>query len=237
MGVGDSPKRFFKTVTVVPDGDGWAVHLDGRPIKTPAKASLTLPCQGLAETIAAEWDAQESELDLAVMTLTKLANVAIDRTPGNRDPMADELAKYAETDVICYLAEGPAPLRERQDESWRPWRDWAGQSLGIVLVPVEGIVAMPQPQASLDLVRSHALGLDDFRLTALLWGCSLFGSAVLALAVEQSALEAPKALQLASVDEDWQIETWGTDDEAVFARNIRENEARALAAWFTGLNA
>ncbi|GAB5457291.1 MAG: ATPase [Henriciella sp.] len=237
MGVGDNPKRFYKTVAVAPDGDGWAVHLDGRAIKTPAKTSLTIPCQGLAEAIAAEWDAQESELDLASMTLTKLANVAIDRTPGNREAMADELAKYAETDVTCYLAEGPTPLRERQDESWRPWRDWAGKALGIVLVPVEGIVAMPQPQASLDLVRNHALGLDNFRLTALAWGCSLFGSAVLALAVEQGALEAPKALQIASVDEDWQIETWGSDDEAVLARNIRENEARALAAWFTGLNA
>lgn len=235
MGVGDNPKRFYKSVSTAPEGDSWAVHLDDRPIRTPAKATLTLPCEGLAQAIAAEWDAQEGVLDLASMTLTKLANVAIDRTPGNREPMADELAKYAETDVTCYLAEGPSPLRECQDAAWRPWRDWAGKTLGIVLVPVEGIVAMPQPEASLEAVRAHALGLDDFRLTALAWGCSLFGSAILALAVEQGVLDGSDALKLASVDEDWQIETWGEDAEAVAARSNRAKEAAALASWFTAL--
>ncbi len=237
MGVSDKPKRFYKAVTIAPGEGGWAIRLDDRPIKTPAKAALALPTEALAEAVADEWARQAERIDLATMTLTKLANVAIDRTPDTRAEMADELAKYAETDVTCHHAEGPSPLRERQNTGWQPWRDWAGQTLDVVLVPVEGIVAAMQPQASLDAVRAHALVLDDFRLTALLWGCSLFGSAVLALAVEQGALAASAALKLASIDEDWQIETWGHDDEAASFRAVREKEAAALGLWFAALSA
>ncbi len=232
-----APKRFYKLVAAVPDGDAWAIHLDGRPIKTPAKATLTIPRQRLAERIAAEWEAQNDTLDMASMTLTKLANVAIDRTPKTRDMLADELARYAETDVTCYLAEGPAALRARQIAGWAPWREWAGPALGIMLVPVDGIVAVPQPDASLNAVRTHALKLDDFRMTGLIWGASLFGSAILALAVEQGALSASEALKLSCIDEDWQIETWGADEEAAAARKVRGSEAAALGVWFRGLQA
>jgi len=232
-----SPKRFYKTVSVDAAGNGWAVQLDGRSIKTPAKVALAVPRKTLAQAIAAEWDAQGETIDMARMVLTKLANVAIDRTPGSRAMLADELAKYAETDVTCHLADGPTPLRDRQDAAWRPWRDWAGETLNVVLVPVEGIVAAVQPQASLDAVRVHALGLDDFRLTALAWACSLFGSAVLAMAVEQGALDAGDALTLASVDEDWQIETWGADEEAQAARAARARDAERLGHWFAACDA
>ncbi len=231
------PKRFYSAVTVIPGDAGWSVQLDARPIMTPARAALVLPAQALAQAVAGEWEAQTASIDMASMTLTKLANVAIDRTPETRDALADELARYAETDVICHLAEGPAPLRERQSEGWQKWREWAGKRLDIVLVPVEGVVAAVQPQASLDAARDHALRLDDFRLTALVWGCSLFGSAVLALAVEQGALGASDALKLASIDEDWQIETWGDDEEAASFRAVREKEAAALGLWFAALAA
>lgn len=229
------PKRFYKTATVSVGDDGFAVELDGRMIKTPAKAALKLPTKALAQVIADEWMAQGETLDLQAMTLTRLANVAIDRTPQTREELAEELSRYAGTDVTCYLAETPAELQARQEAAWGPWRVWAGRELGVVLVPVIGLIASPQPQASLDAVRDHALALDDFRLTALTWGCSLFGSAVLALAVEQNALKADAALRASCVDEDWQIEHWGADEEAEAVRARRAQQAQALQLWFDTL--
>ncbi|MEO0549593.1 MAG: ATP12 family protein [Pseudomonadota bacterium] len=235
MTASENPKRFYKSVAVTVAEGGFAIELDGRSVKTPARAPLTLPSEALARALAAEWDSQGETLDMASMTLTKLANVAIDRTPANRDGMAAELAKYAETDVVCYLAEGPTALRERQSAAWTPWREWAGKTLNVVLLPVEGIVAAPQPSASLAAVQAHAMSLGAFRLTGLSWGCGLFGSAVLALAVERGALPAPKALSLSCVDEDWQAEQWGVDEEAAAARGIRKAEADALQTWFDAL--
>lgn len=232
----DKPKRFYKHASATPVEGGYAVELDGRPIKTPAKVTLTLPSQALADAIADEWAAQGETLDLQAMTLTRLANVAIDRTPETRTDLAEELARYAGTDVTCYLADAPSALRERQEAAWGPWREWAGRELGVVLVPVIGLMASPQPQASLDAVKAHALGLDDFRLTSLTWACSLLGSAVLALAVEQGALTAPDALKASIVDEDWQIEQWGEDEEAELVRAARAKDAAALQLWFEALS-
>jgi chaperone required for assembly of F1-ATPase len=230
-----APKRFYKTASAAPADGGYAIHLDGRPIKTPARASLTVPTEALANAIAAEWDGQGETLDMASMTLTKLANVAIDRTPATRDDMAVELTRYAETDVVCFLAEGPAPLRERQDAAWTPWRTWIGHEMGVMLIPVEGLIASPQPEESLIKVGAHALMLDDFRLTGLLWGCGLLGSAVLAIAVEQGALSAADAINASCVDEDWQAENWGQDEDAAAIRANRNVEAAALGRWFDAL--
>lgn len=229
------PKRFYKDASVVPGEEGFSVELDGRAIKTPAKATLSLPSEALAKAVAAEWAAQGETLDLQGMTLTRLANVALDRTPETRADLAEELSRYAGTDVTCYLADAPAALRERQEAAWQPWREWAGKELSIVLVPVVGLMASPQPQASLDAVRDYALGLDDFRLTALTWVCSLLGSAVLALAVERGALSASEALAASCVDETWQTEQWGEDEEAMTIRAAREKDAAALQVWFETL--
>lgn len=229
------PKRFYKSASVAASESGFAVLLDGRAVKTPAKAPLTLPTAKLAEAIADEWNAQGETLDLQNMTLTRLANVALDRTPETRAELADELSRYAGTDVTCYLADAPAALQERQEAAWQPWRDWAGKELNVVLVPVIGLMASPQPQASLDAVRDYALQLDDLRLTALTWGCSLLGSAVLALAVERGALKAEIALSASCVDEDWQIEQWGEDEEAATVRARRVLDARSLQLWFNAL--
>lgn len=229
------PKRFYAQAGVRQVGQGFSVELDQRPIKTPAKATLTLPTPALAEAISEEWDRQGAQLDLQGMTLTRLANVAIDRTPDTRADLADELARYASTDVTCHLADGPRALQARQEAAWQPWRIWAGQSLNVTLLPVIGVMASPQPEASLDAVREHALSLDNFRLTGLAWGCSLLGSAVLALAVEQAQLAAPDALRASCVDEDWQIEQWGEDEEASQIRARREVEAAALGTWFDAL--
>jgi chaperone required for assembly of F1-ATPase len=231
----DKPKRFYKDAAAEQMPGGWTVALDGRTIKTPARAALCLPSQRLARAIAAEWNEQDDIIDLAAMHLTRLANVAIDRTPEVREEMADELARYCETDLLCHIAEGPEELVEREEAYWRPVREWAGQELDILLVPVEGLLASPQPDASLEAARQVALEMDDFRLTGTLFGCGLFGSALLALAVAEGQLSAADAFEVSRVDEAWQIEQWGEDEEAKAATEARRKEARALETWMRGL--
>ena len=231
----DKPKRFYKTADIEEIPGGWTVALDGRTIKTPARAALTLPTERLARSVAAEWNAQGEIIDLAAMHLTRLANVAIDRVPETREEMAGELARYCETDLLCHIAEAPAELAEREEQYWRPVRDWAGQALDIFLVPVEGLLASPQPDASLEAARQVALAMDDFRLTGTLFGCGLYGSALLALAVTEGELTAEEAFEVSRIDEVWQNEQWGEDEEAKAATEIRRKEAKALAAWMRGL--
>ena len=231
----DQPKRFYKQAAIEPIEGGWTVALDGRTIKTPGRAALTLPSERLAKAVAAEWNAQEEHIDLLAMHLTRLANVAIDRTEETRDDMADELARYCETDLICHIAETPDELAESEESHWAPVRDWAGDTLGVNLVPVIGIVASPQPDASLDAARDHALGLDAFRLTGLVYGAGLYGSALLALAVEQEAMSAEDAYEVSRIDEAWQAENWGEDEEAKAATENKRREARALGVWFRAL--
>lgn len=232
----DKPKRFYKEAAVEGIYGGWTVALDGRTIKTPARAALCLPTQRLARSIAAEWNAQGERIDLMSMHLTRLANVAIDRTPETREDMADELARYCETDLICHIAEDPAELARREEQYWRPIRDWAGRELGILLVPVEGLLASPQPDASLEAARAVALSMDDFRLTGTMFACGLYGSALLALAVAEGQLGAVEAFEISRIDEVWQIEQWGEDEEAKVATEARRKEAKALETWMRGLD-
>ena len=231
----DLPKRFYKAVSTAERDGGWCIELDGRPVKTPAKAGLVLPSRSLAGLVAAEWDMQQDIINPATMPLTRLANVAIDRAPQSRQELAGEVARYTATDLVCHLAEGPAELRERQEAHWRPLRDWAGRALGVMLLPVEGVIAMPQPDASAEAARAHALGLDDFRLTALAWATALYGSAILALAVEQGEIGAEDAFDCSRIDEAWQIEQWGEDEGAMQAVEARRADAKALGQVFAAL--
>ena len=229
------PRRFYKEAAVSCVDGLWRIVLDDRPVRTPSKNLLATEYQSLAEQIAEEWAAQGDLIDPSTMPLTRLLNISIDNTPGAREALADELAKYAETDLVCHLAEGPKELRALQDAGWRPWREWAGKALDIVLVPVEGIIASPQPDASLAAARAHATSLDDLRLTGLSWGLALYGSAVLALAVEQGQLDALDAFDLSRIDETWQIEQWGEDDEAAEVVAGRRADADAIGKLFAAI--
>ena len=207
-------KRFYKEATAEQDASGWSVLLDGRAIKTPAKKTLSVPSQALAEAVAAEWAVQDEVIDIERMHLTRLVNVALDRVGEQRGGMIDELVKYCETDLLCFLAETPADLRARQTEAWGPVRDWAGQALDIVLMEVPGgILAAPQPPASLEAARTYASGLDDLRLTGVNFGLGLFGSALLSIAVCEGQLSAEQAYEMSILDELYQAEQWGTDEE------------------------
>jgi chaperone required for assembly of F1-ATPase len=231
------PRRFYREATSASVEGGWSVLLDGRPLKTPAKNLLTAPTRELGEAIAAEWSAQQERIDLASMHLTRLANVAIDRTPGNRMELAEQAARYAETDVVSYLAEHPAELRARQEAAWGPWRRWAAEARGVRLAPVSGVMPVRQPPASLAAARTFASSLDDFQLTGLAFGIALLGSAVLGLASQARAITVVQAFDLSRIDERYQAELWGEDAEAVErAQRLRE-EARALDRWFDALNA
>jgi len=229
------PKRFYKDAAAAEIDAGWTVQLDGRGLKTPTKAPLILPGQNLANALAEEWSRQEERIHISSMHLTRLANVAIDRTPLNRDGMADELARYCGTDLLCHLAASPADLRGRQDAAWTPIREWAGERFRIMLIPVEGIIAAPQPDASLQSARDHALSLGDFRLTGLSYACGLYGSALLALAVEQGRLDGADAFERTLIDEMYQMERWGGDEEAEARIAGHRKEAASVKVWFDSL--
>lgn len=231
------PKRFYKTVSTSQHENGWRVELDGRTPKTPAKAELVLPTKALADALAAEWDAQETELDLPRMTLTRLANVSIDRAPLTRDEMIAEVQKYAGTDLLCYLADNPEELRERQEAHFRPLRDWADREHGVMLMTTHGVINAPQPPASLDAIGVYASSICNFGLTGLALGLNLFGSAILTMAVAEGELAARDAFDISRIDEIWQIERWGEDEETAARVADQIREVDALGKWFEGLSA
>lgn len=230
------PKRFYRDVTAEPaEGGGWEILLDGRSVKTPGRDLLRFPTEALAQEVAEEWAEQSSHIDLLGMHLTRLANVAIDRTPEMREELAEEVVRYCETDLLCHIAEEPFELAALEEARWTPVLDWAAETLGVILVTTSGIIAVPQPGASLQAARDYALGLDDFRLTALVYGCGIYGSAVLSMALVQGALTAESAFNLSRIDEEWQIERWGEDEEARTAADAKEVESDALGRWLEAL--
>ena len=227
-------KRFYKQVTAEQDGGAWRILLDGRPVKTPALAELAVPTQKLAEAMASEWAEQGDTVDVQSMHLTRLTNVAIDRTPSQREGMIDEVVKYCETDLLCFLAETPADLRDRQINQWRPIREWAGKQLDVILLEVpDGLLAAPQPPASLDAARDYAENLGDLQLTGLNFGLGLFGSALLALAVCEGHLSAEETYERSILDEIFQAERWGQDDENLARLTHNRTQASALGTFFS----
>ncbi len=218
------PKRFYKDVGTAPEGDGFAILLDGKPIRTPAKAKLSVPSQALAEAIAEEWRAQGERIDPATMRLTKLANSAIDGVRGRESAVLDDLIAFAGSDLLCYRAEGPEGLVAKQNEHWDPVLAWAKQELGAPLNLAQGIVHVAQPEGSLDRLRERLKRLDAFRLAALHVMTSLTGSALLPLTVASGRLTPDEAWAAAHVDEDWQISQWGQDAEAAARRARRRQE-------------
>ncbi|MFN3816598.1 ATP12 family chaperone protein [Brevundimonas sp.] len=231
----DQVRRFWKTVSVEPGGQGWAVRLDGKMPKSPAGHSLVLPTQAAAQIVAEEWAGQGEVLIPATMPATRLAFTAIDRVREVREAVADEITAYAGSDVICYLADTPDTLVERQARDWTPWRDWAERELGCVLIPVAGIVHRPQADEALAAVRKQALALDDYALTGLAMATPLLGSAVLALAVQRGALSGAEAFDLSRLDEAFTEDRWGVDEEAAERAEALRAEAVMLERWFAAL--
>lgn len=228
-------KRFWKTVDAAEGEGGWSVLLDGRTPRTPAHARLVLPTQAAARMVTEEWAAQGEFLEPGTMPATRLASTAIDRVSRTREPVAEEIAAYAGSDALCYLAEHPTSLVTRQTLQWTPWRDWAAAELGVVLEPAQGVIHRAQDPAAVDRVKALALTLDDFALTGLATAVPLFGSAVLGLAVQRGALGGDAAFDLSRLEEAFQEEQWGVDADNAERTAARRAEAVLLDQWFRAL--
>lgn len=234
---GEKPRRFYKVVEVAAEREGHVVLLDGRSLRGPKGSRIVLPTRALADQVAHEWAEQGETLDLAGMHATRLANTALESIPEAREATAQAVADYAASDLICYYATDPAGLLERQIRLWSPLLDRAESELGLRFIRASGIVHQDQPQETLDRVKSIAQRLDDFGLTGLAFGASLFGSAVLALALHAGWLGGEEAFALSRVDETWQEEQWGVDAEAAERTARLKAEAAMLQRWFEGLSA
>jgi chaperone required for assembly of F1-ATPase len=223
-------KRFYKNASVNDAGEGgFAVLLDNKPIKTPQRRTLAAPSRALAETIAQEWHAQETVIDPARMPATRLANVIIDGVCEQAAAVTEEVVKYLGSDLLCYRADSPPGLVARQVQQWDPVIAWARDGLGARFVLVEGIVHAQQPADAIAKVGA-AIPADHWRLGAVASITTITGSALLAIALGVGAINAEAAWTAAHVDEDWQTEAWGRDEEARARRAFRKADFDAAVS-------
>jgi chaperone required for assembly of F1-ATPase len=231
----EKPRRFYKTVGVAEVEGGYAVTLDQRNVRTPKGGLLLLPSRAAAEQVVAEWAGQGEVLEVAGMHATRLANTALDSIPAAREATAGQVADYAASDLVCYFADQPEGLALRQAEAWDPVLERAERELALHFVRASGIVHQTQPPETLNKVRAVALELDDFALAGLAFGAALYGSAVLAIAVQRGWLGGDAAFELSRIDEAWQEEQWGVDEEAAERVARLRLEAQMLGRWFANL--
>ncbi|MFL6726237.1 MAG: ATP12 family chaperone protein [Sphingomicrobium sp.] len=222
-------KRFWKDVTVEREGEGWAIELDGRPVRTPARAALAVPTEALAEAIAEEWGGVGGSIDPRSMPLTGLANAAIDRVAAERKAFASGLARYADADLACYRAEGPSALVKRQEQEWDKLLAWARRRFDVDFVTTSGLMHVAQPAATVERLSHAVAALDPFRLAGLSPLVTIGGSLITALAVMEKAITPEDAWDAISVDERWQLEQWGSDAEAEVALENRRRDFLAAA--------
>lgn len=214
-------KRFWKEASVTPEGDGFGVRLDGRALQTPAKQPLVVPQNELAARIAAEWNAAGEKIDPMVMPFTRSANAAIDKVHAQHDDVADLVAAYGDADLLCYRAESPRELVARQSAAWDPLLDWAREDQGIDLKPVSGVIHRPQSGEALARISAMTRAMDAYELTAFHDLVSLSGSYVLGLAATRNQQPAPVLWDLSRLDETWQEEQWGADEEATASAAVK----------------
>lgn len=211
-------KRFYKTADVAAVDGGWEVRLDGRAVRSPAKAALRFGSEPLARAVAGEWDAQGERVDVNAMPLMQLAATAVDVVAKNRAAIVDGVAKYAETDLVCYRADHPRELVERQARLWQPLLDWVTLRYDAPLHVHAGLMPKPQPEDATRALRAAVDAHDDWALSALQNATAACGSLVVALALVERRIGADEAFEASQVDETWQIEQWGEDPEAAKRR-------------------
>lgn len=219
-------------MTAAGDGCLYGVHLDGRMVKTPAKNPLHLPSRALAEAIACEWAQQEEEIEPQTMPLTSLACTAVDRVTPQRDLVIGEVAKYGETDLVCYRVPYPRALAERQEATWGPLVKWAERRYDISLVVTESLLAVAQPRQTLEALRAAVASHDDLALTALHGATTSAGSLIIALALLEGEIDAEAAWAAAQLDECYQSEQWGEDAEAVERREALRADIADVARFY-----
>jgi chaperone required for assembly of F1-ATPase len=230
-------RRLWKEVAVVAQDGGWVIRLDGRPVRTPARASLLVPTQALAEAIAEEWRSVDGKIDPRSMPLTGLSNAAIDRVEPERRAFASGLARYAEADLACYRSEWPPEFVERQATGWDKLLSWARRRYDVDFSTTSGLMHVPQPPATVERLSQAVQSLDAFRLAGLSPLVTIGGSLIAALAVVEKALSPDEAWEAVSIDERWQLEQWGADEDAEAALKNKRRDFFAAARFLELLDA
>jgi chaperone required for assembly of F1-ATPase len=226
-------KRFWDQATADPVDGGFAILLDGKPMRLPGGVILRLAHRPLAQAIAVEWQSagggRGGEMSFADTPLTRLAGTAQQRVAADPTPAADAIAGYAETDLLCYRATAPAALVRRQEAAWQPWLDWAERRHGAKLHVTAGIVAVRQPHDSVATLRAAVGALDPWALAALGVAVPALGSVVLGLALAEQVLDPETAHSLGALDELFQAEQWGEDAEAAARRRAIADDIAVAA--------
>ncbi len=229
-----APKRFWSRVSVVETPQGFGITLDDKPVNTPSKTRLIVPTQGLADLIAAEWDAQQGRVDPRTMPATRAANSALDKVRPQQAAVADVIAAYGESDYLCYRATNPQALIDRQTAQLDPVLDWAAVALNARLITGPGVVPIAQDPMAIAALRGRVHQFDPFQLTGFHDLVSLSGSLILGFAVALQTQSPDQVWSLSRIDEDWQAEHWGADDEAT-AHAVLKRAAFLDAARFFSL--
>ncbi|MEW9919808.1 ATP12 family chaperone protein [Marimonas sp. MJW-29] len=226
-------KRFWKEATVEEAEGGFTVRLDARPVKTPAKRALILPTRAMAEAVAAEWNAQEEEIRPHLMPATKTTNAAIDKVATQHAEVAEMLAAYGDSDLLCYRADHPEGLVARQAEQWDPMLDWGAEALGARLEPRTGVIHAPQDPEALRILSERTHALSPFELAAFHDLVSLSGSLILGFAAAEQVKPLDALWDISRLDEIWQAEQWGKDDEAEQMAEIKKESFLHAGRMFT----
>ena len=226
-------KRFWKAASALAEGDQWIVELDGKPLRTPARNPLVLPARQLADAIVEEWNGAGETIDPRQMPLTGLANAAIDRVMPDPESFAASLARYGESDLLCYRADGPKALVDRQEAAWDEMLAWARRRFDVDFSTTSGIVHVSQPDATIHRLGLAAASLDPFRLAGLSPLVTISGSLVAALAVAEGAVTPEAAWTATTIDDQWQREQWGLDSEAEAALEARRRDFFNAARFLT----
>lgn len=229
-------KRFWNEVALEREDDLWTIHLDGRPVRTPARALLGVSSKALGEAIADEWRAVREKIDPREMPLTGLANAAIDRITPERQAFAKSLAKYGEADLACYRVEGPHELVSRQEQEWDKLLGWARRRFDVDFSTTTGLLHVAQPEATVERLSYVVAALDPFRLAGLSPLVTIGGSLLAGLAILERAIDPNEAWNAVSLEDRWQLEQWGIDAEAEAALENRRRDFLAAARFVSLLD-
>lgn len=230
-------KRFYKQATIAPGEGGFLLQLDGRSARTPKRHVLALPTESLGRLVAEEWALVEETIDPRQMPLTRLANVALDGIAARRQETIEAVLAYGGTDLLCYRSGQPAELKARQARLWDPVLLWARETQGLHFEVTESITPVVQPEETLVQLSRVLQAREAFQLTGLQAATGLLGSVLLALAFSEKQLTADEAFEAAFVDELYQAEVWGADEEAEARRAHLRAETGDLERWFQALKA
>jgi len=222
-------KRFYQQADVTATPEGFAIALDGKQVRTPSGRPLLAPTRDIADGIAAEWNAQVETIDPLTMPLTRFANSVVEGVIGRVDEVAADAAKFLGSDMLFYRAGHPETLVAREGQHWDPVLCWAADTLGAHFVLAEGIIHVSQPEAAIRAART-VFPTDPWSVAAFHVVTTLTGSALLALALANGFRDEDQVWAAAYVDEDWNGEKWGVDEEVAARRAARLVDFKAAVS-------